>query len=145
MSTNERKPHAGNAGYVCELKCRLGGHVVVYDRESGCEISADHRWIVMHEPSSLHVAVHSQSQARDVMKGVARAKSIDEACGYADILPQPGRDDELETATPADQTSDQEREQLLERFMADPENEPSEEGKAALRKAFTFDYSKRRK
>ncbi len=88
--TTDRKPHSTLAGYVCELKAKLGGHIVVFDRENGADdIDADTRWIVMHMPSSLHVAVHSQAQARDVMKGVARATSIDAACEHADILPRP--------------------------------------------------------
>lgn len=86
-----RKPHAQNAGYVCELRCRLGGHIVIYDRDAaGVGIEADHRWIVMHEPSSNHVAIRSQAQAREVMKGLARASSIDEAREFADVLPRPG-------------------------------------------------------
>jgi hypothetical protein len=35
MDVQTRKPHAGNAGYVCERKARLGGHIVVYDRDRG--------------------------------------------------------------------------------------------------------------
>lgn len=84
-----RKPHNDRAGYVCELKCRLGGHIVIYDREQGFEVDADYRWIVMHEPSSLHIAVKSEADARTIMKGVARAATPDEALEYADILPDP--------------------------------------------------------
>jgi len=67
---SNRKPHNGNAGYVCERKCRVGGHIVIYDRDR-TDIDADHRWIVMHEPSSVHVAIKSQRAARDLMKSLA--------------------------------------------------------------------------
>jgi phytoene dehydrogenase-like protein len=56
-----RKPHAGNAGFVCERKARLGGHIVVYDRKRGCDVDAGERWIVMHEPSSRHVAIQTEA------------------------------------------------------------------------------------
>ena len=71
MST--RKPHNDNLGYVCELKCKApcGGHIVIYDRAKGFDCDADHRWIVMHEPSSLHVAVPSLRDARAFMKSAA--------------------------------------------------------------------------
>lgn len=82
-TTSKRKPHSDNVGYVAELKCKApcGGHIVIYDRERGFDIDADHRWIVMHEPSSLHVSVPSLRRARAEMK--------DAAAGYpsADILP----------------------------------------------------------
>ncbi len=65
----KRKPHSANLGYVSERKCRAecGGYIVVYDRDKGFECDADERWIVMHEPSSIHVAVRSRKEAYDVM------------------------------------------------------------------------------
>ncbi len=64
-----RKPHSINLGYVTERKCRAecGGHIVIYDRNAGFECDADERWIVMHEPSSIHVAVRNRKEAYDVM------------------------------------------------------------------------------
>jgi tRNA G10 N-methylase Trm11 len=70
-NTTNRKPHSNNAGYVAERKCAAGGHVVIYDREKGFELDADKRWVVMHEPSSVHVAVRSRTMAYDVMKAAA--------------------------------------------------------------------------
>jgi hypothetical protein len=135
------KPHRGNAGYVCEMKCKLGGHIVIYDRESGFECDADSRWIVMHEPSSRHIEIKSLRDARLVMKGVAKAKTVSEARQHADILPTV--EDNADHEEPVDKVrrggfvvSDAERTAALDRFMADPENEPSPEGKAALAKAF---------
>jgi len=84
---SKRKPYNGNAGYVASLRCRLGGHVVIYDRQRGFECDADDRWIVMHEPSSYHVSVTALVTARAIMKGVARAATRDEADRHADILP----------------------------------------------------------
>jgi hypothetical protein len=77
---SNRKPHMENAGYVTERKSRhpkLPGHFVVYDRDNGFEIDADHRWIVMHEPSSYHVAVSSRAHAQALM--VAMAAGGDDA------------------------------------------------------------------
>ncbi len=83
-----RKPYNNNAGYVCSLKCSLGGHIVIYDRNApDVNIDADCRWIVLHEPSSLHVSVSSLAHARSIMKGVARAITREEASTHADILP----------------------------------------------------------
>lgn len=74
--TTNRKPHANNAGYVTERKShhpKLPGHFVVYDRDATPSpgIDADHRWIVMHEPSSHHVAVASLKSARALMCDMA--------------------------------------------------------------------------
>ena len=70
------------------MRCRLGGHIVIYDRKRGAsDIEGDGRWVVMHEPSSLHVVVGSLDHARSIMKGVARAATRDEAAIHADILP----------------------------------------------------------
>jgi hypothetical protein len=83
-----RKPHNNNAGYVCELRCRLGGHIVIYDRQHGAgDIEGDGRWVVLHEPSSLHVVVGSLAHARSIMKGGGRTATRDEAAVHADILP----------------------------------------------------------
>jgi hypothetical protein len=140
-----RKPHNDLAGYVCELKAKLGGHIVILDRENGAsDIDADYRWIVMHMPSTQHIAVRSLAHARQIMKGVAKARSIDEACEHADILPRPAtngaeQDDDGASVTVKNQkrlSDSAERKAALNRFLADPENEPTEEGKAALRNAF---------
>ncbi|MCL4473527.1 MAG: hypothetical protein M1455_06260 [Actinobacteria bacterium] len=82
-----RKPHNDVPGYVCELKATMGGHAVIYDRQRGADwIDAEYRWIVMHEPSTKHVAISSLSHARSIMKGWARSTTIEEACMHADIL-----------------------------------------------------------
>lgn len=130
------KPHRNLGGYVCEMKAKLGGHVVIFDRENGAsDIDADYRWIVMHMPSSLHVSVHSLAHAREIMKGVAKAKTVHEALLHADILPQPGRDADAPKPKKNKNYTDADRRRDIDRFWADPENEPSEEGKAALRRA----------
>lgn len=85
---SKRKPHNNVPGYVCELKARLGGYVVIYDRMRGADwCEGAMRWVVMHEPSTLHVARATLQQARETMKGVARASDRNEASIYADILP----------------------------------------------------------
>ena len=71
-----RKPHNGNAGYVCELKSKhpkLTGHFVIYDRDADPSpgIDCDCRWVVMHEPSSHHVGCKSLATARQLMKSMA--------------------------------------------------------------------------
>lgn len=71
-----RKPHMSNAGYVTERKSKhpkLPGHFVVYDRDANPSpgIDADERWIVMHEPSSHHIAVSSLRAARALMAAMA--------------------------------------------------------------------------
>jgi len=133
------KPHRGNAGYVCEMKCKLGGHIVIYDRENGAgDIDADHRWIVMHEPSSRHIEIGSMAHARSVMKGVAKARTVDEAREHADILPT--SEDNAEGEEPvkslAPRRAQAEIDRDLDTFMADPEGEPSEAGIAARRRLF---------
>ena len=84
---SRRKPYNNLAGYVCSLKCRLGGSVVVLDRREVPEVDADERWVLMHMPSTRHVAVRTLAHARDAMKGVARAATRNEAARHADILP----------------------------------------------------------
>lgn len=83
-NVSTRKPHAGNAGFICERKARLGGHIVVYDRKRGCQVDADERWIVMHEPNSRHLAIATETHARHVMKTLAEARTVDEARAIAD-------------------------------------------------------------
>jgi hypothetical protein len=92
------KPHNVNAGYVCERKVRhaVGGHVVVYDRMRGFECDADHRWIVMHEPSSLHLSFVSRAAAIEFMKEAAA-----EYAAGVEIFPQPG----TEAAARAERTA----------------------------------------
>lgn len=108
------KPHAGNAGYVCERKARLGGHVVVYDRTAGFDCDAGERWIVQHEPSGRHVAIATERQARALMKSLAEARSIDDARAIADVFPA---GDELDEAPPAPANSAAQRE-ALERYWS---------------------------
>jgi hypothetical protein len=86
---SNRKPHNTVQGYVCELKCGLGGYVVIYDRKRASWIDGDARWVVLHEPSSGHVTVKTLTTARAIMKHVARASTVDEARLAADILPRP--------------------------------------------------------
>jgi hypothetical protein len=75
-TVSKRKPHSSNAGYVSERKSKhpkLPGHFVIYDRDADPSpgIDADQRWIVMHEPSSHHVAVSSLLHARALMYDMA--------------------------------------------------------------------------
>lgn len=71
---SKRKPHSGNSGYVSERKSnhpKLPGHFVIYDRNRGSEIDADYRWVVMHEPSSAHIALKNLPLARSLMVSMA--------------------------------------------------------------------------
>lgn len=62
----------GNTGYVAHRAAvTVPGLMVVYDRKAGFDIDADERWIVMHEPSSIHVAVRTKSQALAAMNEAA--------------------------------------------------------------------------
>lgn len=87
---SKRKPYNDVAGYVGSLKCKApcGGHIVIYDREGSrvgrgdFEIDANDRYIVMHEPSSLHVSAKSLPLAREIMKAAARGDDV------AGILPE---------------------------------------------------------
>lgn len=127
------KPHAGNAGYVCERKARLGGHVVVYDRQGGFDCDADERWIVQHEPSGRHLAIATERAARATMKSLAEARTLHDARLVADLFP--GEDlepiDQVDEA-PAAATPASERRQreALERFW---NAETREEERAAWR------------
>lgn len=70
-----RKPHNHLEGYVCELKSKhpkLPGHFVIFDRNKTTAIDADARWVVMHMPSSHHVAIRTLKDAREIMKDMAR-------------------------------------------------------------------------
>jgi len=71
---SKRKPYNDVYGYVASRKCYAGcgGYIVIYDRENGFDIDADERWIVMHEPSSLHVAVPTRAGAYKDMKLAAK-------------------------------------------------------------------------
>ena len=89
---NARKPHAELAGFVCERKARLGGHVVVYDRKSGFDCDAGERWIVQHEPSGRHVAIATEASARATMKSLAEARTLHDAQLVADLFPAGGED-----------------------------------------------------
>lgn len=94
-AVSARKPYRENAGYVASRKCYVegvGGHIVIYDRTKGFECDADDRWIVMHEPSSLHVSVATLDHARHLMSAIAVCSTRDEAREHADILPRDGED-----------------------------------------------------
>lgn len=73
-----RKPHNEDAGYVCELRSKhpkLPGHFVIYDaRVAG--IDADHRWVVMHQPSTHLVSIKTLAEAREVMREMAKGGNI---------------------------------------------------------------------
>lgn len=60
-----KKPHSKNAGFVKEKPCTgdCGGWIVLYDRKNDCDIDAEFRWIVMHEPSSTHLAFPTRKSA----------------------------------------------------------------------------------
>lgn len=82
-----RKPYSEILGYVASRRCQAacGGWIVIYDRKAGFDCDADERWIVMHEPSSLHVAVRSREDAYEAMRQAA-------AGTLAEILPEPDPD-----------------------------------------------------
>lgn len=68
-----RKPHSGNAGYVCELKNRRTGigHVVVYDAlRAGIDCGSDSRWAVVCETHNTIVECSSLKSARASMIAV---------------------------------------------------------------------------
>lgn len=70
-----RKPYCREPGYVASLKCRLGGWIVVYDRDApDCDIPANDRWIVRHLPTKRLVSVSSEARARQLMKTLASAR-----------------------------------------------------------------------
>lgn len=88
---SKAKPHNRVAGYVCELRSRIGGHVVIYDRT---RMDADHsaetgmadgyRWVITYEPKrdghtpgSSYLACKSLTIARVIMKNAARKESIE--------------------------------------------------------------------
>jgi hypothetical protein len=95
------KPHAGNAGYVCERRARLGGHVVVYDRNKGFDCDAGERWIVQHEPSGRHVAIATERSARETMKALAEARTLHQAQLVADLFPLEQQSADLVDEEPA--------------------------------------------
>ena len=73
---SSRKPHSHLCGYVAERKSKhpkLPGHFVIYDRDANPSpgIDADHRWIVMHEPSGHMVCVPGLPAARAIMYDMA--------------------------------------------------------------------------
>lgn len=95
LRQSAREAFGHNAGFVVgfQVQSPVGGFVVVYDRRAGFDCDADARWIAMHEPTSLHVACQTKTQAVAVARGVALAKTVDDARTFADILP------DAETAT----------------------------------------------
>ncbi len=77
--------YGSNAGFKTGMKAHLGGHVVIY--QARAQGTNQPGYLVMHEPSSNHVLVRSLSAAKAIMKGVAEARTRDEAATFADILP----------------------------------------------------------
>jgi hypothetical protein len=74
-----KNPYKKNAGYVdsrISNHPKLPGHFVVYDRNKGFDCDADERWIVMHEPSSHHIAVKSLIQAKEIMSEAAKGSDL---------------------------------------------------------------------
>jgi hypothetical protein len=67
-----RKPHAGNLGYVCELKNRRTGegHVVIYDKQAGFDADAESRWVIVCETHGTLTSAPSMPKARAIMKAV---------------------------------------------------------------------------
>jgi len=81
--------YGGNSGFMAGMSNKVGGgHIVIYRaRDQGIDAPG---YLVMHEPSSLHILVRTLSQAKAIMKGVATAKTHEEAARHADILPRRG-------------------------------------------------------
>ena len=70
-----------NAGYVSGRKSkhpRLPGYFTIYDRDADPSpgIDADERWIVLHEPSSYHIAIPTLDHARAVMFEVCNGSNV---------------------------------------------------------------------
>ena len=68
---SQRKPFAGEPGYVCSLRAPFG-HVVVFHRENGAQLDAETRWVVAayngDRTPLATVPCKSQSSARCTMK-----------------------------------------------------------------------------
>lgn len=83
---SKARPFCNAPGYVASFKCRLGGWIVLYDREAeGCDISAPTRWVVMHQPSTRYVARGSREGARALAHAAAEASdphSLEVAVGF---------------------------------------------------------------
>lgn len=80
----ELDKYLDTAGLVDRRTCKApcGGVILLIDRKKGGDwIDADYRWIVIHMPSSLHVALKNKSSAYQIM--VNTSKGDDEA----NILP----------------------------------------------------------
>lgn len=92
------------------LPCRLGGAVAVVAVAGG-------RWSISHTSGPAVALAPSEPAAWIIAAGLVDATTHGEADSYAPGLLSQGMTD-------------------LERFMADPENQPSPGGKAALRRAF---------
>lgn len=131
------KPHRNEPGYIAEMRCKTGGHLIVYDltiREPQGPKDAK-RWRVQHEPSTQAVDVDTLKRARASMQALAKARTADEAGIYWYIIPAfreapAAKPSARVTGINAEETAD------LDRFMSDPENEQTPEGKAALKRAF---------
>jgi hypothetical protein len=118
-NVSTRKPHAGNAGFSCERKARLGGHIVVYDRKAGFDCDAGERWIVQHEPSGRHVAIATERHARETMKALAEAPTLHAARLVADLFPGELEADQVdETPAAAAPANPAAVDQALERFFS---------------------------
>lgn len=92
------------------LQCHLGGVVVIMNPHPN-------DYHIGHSSGPAIVKVPTYSAARIVAEGLANATTYGEADSYAPGLLSQGMTD-------------------LERFMADPDNQPSPGGRAALRRLF---------
>lgn len=71
------RPYCKAPGYVASAKCRLGGWIVLYDRDApGADISSPERWIVMHQPSTRFVVRGNRKAARALMRAAAEARDL---------------------------------------------------------------------
>lgn len=81
---SNRKPHNHIAGYVCELKAFLGGHVVIYDRNAGFDFDQPDRYVVKMEPNGACIPERSMPDARATMKHLASCSTAADANAYYD-------------------------------------------------------------
>lgn len=95
---------------VNPLPCRLGGAVTLTAAPGG-------QWVIGHTSGPATALAPSEPAAWIIAAGLVDATTHGEADSYAPGLLSQGMTD-------------------LERFMADPENQPSPGGKAALRRMF---------
>lgn len=92
------------------LPCRLGGAVVLQAAPAG-------QWAIRHTSGPAVALAPSYAAAWIIAAGLVDATTYGEADSYAPGLITQGMPD-------------------VERFLADPENQPSPGGRAALRRLF---------